>query len=153
MYSASGLSHRILATLLVGIINLGCIPVFAAQNSTVVGYIGDYRSVDASLPTASNQKGKLGSILAEIFGTGSINGKIKQDYLDTTGLSPWTYSGSSIAYVGGNVGIGTTTPAEALSFGPDNSVVIHNGGEKAIGFDTFYTAVIGWQKTNAANYQ
>jgi len=53
----------------VGALTASSLPLYAAQNSTVVGYIGDYRSVDSNLPVASNQKGKLGSILAEIFGT------------------------------------------------------------------------------------
>lgn len=122
MHSFSRFPSRILATFLVGALATSSPPLYAAQNPTVVGYIGDYRSNDASLPSASNQKGKLGSILAEIFGTGSINGKIKQDYLDLTGLvSTWLLNGSDTYYNTGKVGIGTASPVTKLSVTTDGT--------------------------------
>ncbi|NCN95301.1 MAG: hypothetical protein GW917_01110, partial [Bdellovibrionales bacterium] len=50
----------------------------------------------------------------------------------------------------GNVGIGTTLPGEKLSIGA-NAIVIHDGGHKAIGFNTDYNS--GWDPQAGGAYQ
>ena len=47
----------------------------------------------------------------------------------------WTVTPTGIYYSGGNVGIGTDNPGEALAIG-DNAIIFHNGGHKVIGFVT-----------------
>ncbi|MBX9638100.1 MAG: tail fiber domain-containing protein [Nitrosomonas sp.] len=52
----------------------------------------------------------------------------------------------------GNVGIGTTSPGEKLAIGA-NAVVIHDGGTKAIGFNTDFDGVTGWDVQAGGAYQ
>ena len=127
----SGFQGRTLAVLLMGIISFSSLPIYAEQDSTVVNYIGNFRSVDAALPTAPNQKGSIGYILANIF-NGST--KIKFDYLDIPGYDPtalFSFAGTNIfgakggnTTVTGNYNIGIGSGAlSALTSGNNNTAL------------------------------
>lgn len=57
-------------------------PSYAVQDIAVLNYLNNLRTTDSALPNVPNQKGSFGYVLSQIFGTGSKDGKIKQDYLD-----------------------------------------------------------------------
>lgn len=50
----------------------------------------------------------------------------------------------------GNVGIGSSAPGEQLSIG-NNEIVFHNGGNKAIGFQSDFTGT-GWVRQNSSTW-
>ncbi|MDD5198134.1 MAG: tail fiber domain-containing protein [Candidatus Gracilibacteria bacterium] len=81
--------------------------------------VNSIQATDPALPTGvANPKGSIGSLLAELFwgtGDGTKNGKIKPQYIDYSGISAWSQSGSDAFYSGtGNVGIGTAIPSAYL---------------------------------------
>jgi hypothetical protein len=81
--------------------------------------INSIQATDPTLPTGvANPKGSIGSLLSELFygsGDGAKNGLIKAQYIDYSGISAWTQSGSHAFYSGtGNVGIGTNSPGAKL---------------------------------------
>jgi hypothetical protein len=121
MPSTHSFSHKIIATALaLGII--GSSVAFAAQ-SDVINAVSQIRQTDPNVPLSSNQKGNVGTILDNIFGTGVKQGKILSDYLDLAGTANYMpkYAGTGNGFVnsqvfdnGTNVGIGTSSPTAKL---------------------------------------
>jgi len=97
---------RVYLLILITVVTIGS---SYADSATLINYLNSLRTNDSSLPSAPNQKGQFGYILAEIF---NVGGKIKSEYLDYSGISAWTQSGT-ITYLTastGSVGIGTSNP-------------------------------------------
>ncbi|MDD2891423.1 MAG: hypothetical protein PHQ95_00470 [Candidatus Gracilibacteria bacterium] len=80
----------------------------ASQDTTVLNYLNSLRSTDPGLPNVPNQKGQFGYILSTIFGTGTLEGKIKQEYLDLSGIG----GGSSVTSVNTRTGSVVLTKAD-----------------------------------------
>lgn len=108
---------KIFITILFVISLVPTTPLSALTFTEVVNLL---QAPDINLPTGvTNPKGNIGFILSELFwGTedGIKNGKIKPQYLDYSGISAWTQSGSQtyLTTTTGSVGIGTTNPIGAL---------------------------------------
>ncbi len=107
-------------------------PIFAW---TLTESVNSIQATDPVLPTGvSNPKGSIGALLAELFwgmGDGVKNGKIKPQYIDYSGISAWTQSGSEVFTSGtGNVGIGVSNPSAKLEVAGQVKIT---GGSPGVG--------------------
>lgn len=93
------------------------IPTSSVMALDVRSAVTSLQTTDVSLPAVANPKGNIGFILATIFGSsGNSLGKIQAQYLDYSGISAWTQSGSQtwLTTTTGSVGIGTISPTASL---------------------------------------
>lgn len=73
---------------------------------------------DVNQIRSDNNTGVFGSIIATIFNT---TGQIQSEYLEATSL--WQENGSNLYYNAGNIGIGTSAPAQKLHVRSANWIV------------------------------
>ena len=103
------------------------------------------RLISGTLPTPSNDWTTTGN-------SGTTAGT---NFLGTTDAQDLVFKTNNTEYLRltttGLLGLNTSTPGEAFTIG-NNNLVFHNGGNKAIGFETDYSGGT-WNKNTTSNYQ
>ncbi|WP_409477737.1 tail fiber domain-containing protein [Pseudobdellovibrio sp. HCB154] len=127
-------------------------PLHVNTNSTVNGAIPLY-VLQPNLVTTGSSIIKFGVNTSATYNVADL-----RYYYDGSGSALNRFdvgfqgTGSMLSVRGdGNVGIGTTNPLEKLVVG-NHGVIAHDGGHKAIGFNTEYDAVNLWNAQAAGAY-